>query len=50
MNCRDSRDVVVNVHDYKIIVSEFELQSGYHVHFWTNSLGKGMESLIFKGT
>ena len=25
-----------------IVVSEFELQSRYYVHFWTNILGKGI--------
>ena len=29
-----------------IIVSEFELQSLYYDHFWTNTLGKGMNALI----
>ena len=25
-----------------IVVSEFELKSGYYIHFHTNTLGKGM--------
>ena len=29
-----------------IVVSDFELQSRYYVHFRTNTLGKGMNSLI----
>ena len=29
-----------------IIVSEFELQSHYYVHFRTNTFGKGMNALI----
>ena len=29
-----------------IIVSEFELQSRYDVHFWTNTPGKGIDSCI----
>ena len=29
-----------------IVVSEFELQSSYYVHFRTNTLGKGMNPLI----
>ena len=32
--------------NYEIEVNEFELQSCYYVHFWTNTLGKGMSSLI----
>ena len=39
-------DVVANVLDSNIIKSEFELLSLYYVHFWTNTLGKGMNSLI----
>ena len=40
------RDVVANVPDWDIIVSEFELQSSYYVHFWINTLGKDMNPLI----
>ncbi len=29
-----------------IVESEFELQSRYYVHFWTNTLGKGMNAQI----
>ena len=29
-----------------IVVNEFALQSHYYVHFQTNALGKGMNSLI----
>ena len=29
--------------------SEFELQSYYYVHFWTNTPGKGMKPVIFPG-
>ena len=32
--------------DYGIVVSEFKLQLRYYVHFWTNTLGKGMNPLI----
>ena len=32
--------------DSSIEVSEFELQSCYYVHFQTNTLGKGMNSLV----
>ena len=30
----------------RIVVSEFELQSRYYVHFQTNTIGKGMNPLI----
>ena len=33
--------------DCVIAVSEFRLQSCYYVHFWTNTIGKGMNSLLF---
>ena len=33
-------DVVANVLDSDIVVNEFELQTHYYVHFWTNNLGK----------
>ena len=36
------RDVMVKVMDCEIIVSKFELQSRYYVHFQTNTLEKGM--------
>ena len=32
--------------DCNIVVSELELQSNYYVHFWTNNLGKVMNSSI----
>ena len=38
--------IVVNVLDYDFVVSEFKLQSCYYIHFWTNNLGKGINSLI----
>ena len=37
---------VVKVMDCGIVVSKFELQSCYYVHFRTNTLGKGMNCLI----
>ena len=40
------RGVMVKAMDYRIIVSEFVLQSGYYVHFRTNTHGKGMNPLI----
>ena len=40
------RGVLLKAMDCGIIVSEFELQSRYYVHFWTNTLGKGVYPLI----
>ena len=37
---------MTNVLDYGLEVSEFELKSQNNVHFWTNTLGKGMNLLI----
>ena len=42
----ESRGVVVNVLDFDIVVSEFEIPLRYYVHFWTNTLEKGMNPLI----
>ena len=36
------RGVMVNALNCRIVVSEFELQLHYYVHFRTNALGKGM--------
>ena len=36
--------ILVNMLDYNITVSEFELQSCYYVHFQTNTIGKGIQS------
>ena len=36
----------VKVLDCDIVVSEFKLRSSYYVHFWTYTLGKGMNPLI----
>ena len=38
--------VIVKAMDCEIVVSKFKLQSGYYVHFWTNTLGKGMNPFI----
>ena len=38
--------VLVKAMDCGIVVSEFELQSRYYVHFRVNTLGKGMNVLI----
>ena len=43
--CR--RGVMVKAMDCGIALSEFELQSHYYVHFRANTLGKGMNPLIF---
>ena len=37
------RSLVVKVQDCGILVSEFELQSRYYVHFRTNTLGLSMK-------
>ena len=38
--------VMVKVMDCRIVVSEFEFQSHYYVHFGMNTLGKGMNPLV----
>ena len=40
-------DGVVNVLDGDIVVSEFEFQSHYYVHFRTDARGKGINYLIY---
>ena len=40
------RAVVDNSLDGDIVVSKFEFQSRYYLHFWTDTLKKGMNSLI----
>ena len=37
---------MVKAQDRGVVVSKFELQSHYYVHFETNTLGKGMNPLI----
>ena len=44
---RCPRGVMVKSMDYGIVVREFVLQSCYYVHFRANTLGKGMNLLIF---
>ena len=41
-----SDSLVAIVLDYDIVVSEFELQSRYYHHIRTNTIGKGMNSII----
>ena len=38
--------VMFKVMDCRIIISEFELQLRYYVHFRANTIGKGMNPLI----
>ena len=38
--------VTVKATDCRIVVSKFEQQSHYYIHFQTNTLGKGMNPLI----
>ena len=42
------RGVMVKTMDGGIVVSEFELQSRYYVHFRANTLGKDMNPLILQ--
>ena len=42
--------VMVKAMDCEIVVSAFELQSRYYIHFGTNTLGKGMNPLILPAT
>ena len=37
---------MIKAMDSEIVVSEFELQSRYYVHFRANTLGKGMNPFI----
>ena len=40
------RGVMVKAMDCRIVVNEFILQSRYNIHFWANTLVKGMNPLI----
>ena len=40
------RGVMVKAMERRMKVSEFKLQSRYYVHFWANTLGKGMNPLL----
>ena len=40
------RGVMVKAVDFRIVVSEFVLQSRYYIHFRANTLGEGMNPLI----
>ena len=39
-------DVVANVLNYDIVVSEFEIHSYFYIHFQTNTFDKGMNLFI----
>ena len=41
-----TKRVMVKGLDCGIVVREFVLQSRYYIHFWANTLGKGMNPLI----
>ena len=45
---RYTSGVMVKALDYEIVVSEFGLLSRYYIHFQTNTLGKGMNTLSFQ--
>ena len=45
--CRDNRCILQTVLDWDLGICEFDFQSHYYVHFWTNTLGKSMNSLSF---
>ena len=40
------RGVMVKAIDCEIVVTEFELQLRYYIHFLANTLGKGMSPFI----
>ena len=42
MRRRVSCDVMVKAMDCEILISEFEPQSRYYIHFRANTFGKGM--------
>ena len=44
--CGCPRGVIVKAQYCRIVVSEFELQLHYYIHFRTNALGKGLNPLI----
>ena len=41
------RGIMVKAKDCRIVVSEFELQSHYCVHFWANTLGSKNTTTVF---
>ena len=44
------RGIIVKAMDCRIVASEFIFQSHYYIHFWANTLGKGMNPLISPAT
>ena len=45
---RSPHGVMAKVLNCDLEVNEFELQSRYYVHFWTNTKRKGMKTAISK--
>ena len=43
---KSSCDGKANMLDCKILVREFEFWSRYYIHFWTNTFGKDINSLV----
>ena len=43
---RCPRGIIVKALECRIVVSKFKFQLRYYIHFWTNTLGKGMNPLI----
>ena len=48
MGQRESVNIVAERQNSNIVVSKFELQSHNCIHFWTNTHGKGMDSLAIQ--
>ena len=46
LNRKNFRRSVVNVLDCDIVVSDFEYQLRYRIHFGANTFGKAINSLI----
>ena len=45
-NGRSLCGIEANMLNWAIVVCKFKLQSCYNIHFWTDTLGKGMNLLI----
>ena len=43
---KPKKSFMADMLDCCLVLSKFELQSCYYVHFWTNILCKGMNSLV----
>ena len=46
LHLRECPCVMVKAMDCRIVVNKFKHQSCYYVHFWTNTLGKGINPLL----